>query len=282
MISAHVQDSCLRRADMALAAQAEALPGQRDALRLGRRGRGPAERVGSVLRFDRVLKVSHLGLDEARRIAGAQPARRHFREDRSALRHGDARLRRRRDRPARSRVPRSRASRHRPAPPGAGMPRPCADQRRVGLSGAAAELLMAITLDMRAADFEPRFARSLAAKRESAADVDAAVAAIIATCARAATRRWPNIRCASIASTCRARASASRRPRSTRRSRPAIPRRWTRWNSPMSACSPIIAASSRRRLVRRRARRRARLALARRSTRSASMFPAARRAIPRR
>ncbi len=39
---------------------------------------------------------------------------------------------------------------------------------------------MAITLDMGAADFEPRFRALLEAKRESAPDVDAAVSAIIA------------------------------------------------------------------------------------------------------
>ena len=38
---------------------------------------------------------------------------------------------------------------------------------------------MAMALDMRSADFERRFAALLAAKRESSADVDAAVAAII-------------------------------------------------------------------------------------------------------
>ena len=39
---------------------------------------------------------------------------------------------------------------------------------------------MAMALDMQSADFEQRFAALLAAKRESSADVDAAVAAIIA------------------------------------------------------------------------------------------------------
>ena len=39
---------------------------------------------------------------------------------------------------------------------------------------------MAVTLDMRAADFEPRFRALLAAKREASVDVDSAVAAIIA------------------------------------------------------------------------------------------------------
>ncbi len=39
---------------------------------------------------------------------------------------------------------------------------------------------MAVTLDMRAAEFEPRFRALLAAKREASVDVDAAVAAIIA------------------------------------------------------------------------------------------------------
>ena len=38
---------------------------------------------------------------------------------------------------------------------------------------------MAMALDMRSADFERRFAALIAAKRESAADVDAAAAAII-------------------------------------------------------------------------------------------------------
>ena len=39
---------------------------------------------------------------------------------------------------------------------------------------------MAMALDMQSADFERRFAALLAAKREASADVDAAVAAIIA------------------------------------------------------------------------------------------------------
>ena len=64
VISAHAQDTCLRRADMRY------LPGQKRFLVSGMRydwagaEEGRAERVGSVLRFDRVLKVSHLGLDE--------------------------------------------------------------------------------------------------------------------------------------------------------------------------------------------------------------------------
>ena len=37
---------------------------------------------------------------------------------------------------------------------------------------------MAVTLDMHAADFEPRFRALLAAKREASVDVDAAVAAM--------------------------------------------------------------------------------------------------------
>jgi hypothetical protein len=62
VISAHVQDSCLRRADMTW------LPKQKRFLLSGMRfdwcaaKSGRAERVGSVLRFDRVLSVSHLGL----------------------------------------------------------------------------------------------------------------------------------------------------------------------------------------------------------------------------
>ena len=62
VISAHVQDSCLRRADMTW------LPKRKrfllSAMRFDWAGakEGRAERVGSVLRFERVLKVSHLGL----------------------------------------------------------------------------------------------------------------------------------------------------------------------------------------------------------------------------
>jgi hypothetical protein len=62
VISAHVQNTCVRRSDMAW------LPRQRRFVLGGMRydwvgaKTGPAERVASVLRFDRVLKVSHLGL----------------------------------------------------------------------------------------------------------------------------------------------------------------------------------------------------------------------------
>ncbi|HEY1941708.1 MAG TPA: DUF2948 family protein [Roseiarcus sp.] len=62
VISAHVQDSCLRRPGMAY------LPKQKRFLLSSMRfdwaaaKEGLSERVGSVLRFDRVLKVSHLGL----------------------------------------------------------------------------------------------------------------------------------------------------------------------------------------------------------------------------
>jgi hypothetical protein len=62
VISAHVQNTCVKRSDMAF------LPRQRRFLLAGMRydwvgaKSGPAERVSSVLRFDRVLRVSHLGL----------------------------------------------------------------------------------------------------------------------------------------------------------------------------------------------------------------------------
>jgi len=62
VISAHVQDTCVRRADMAF------MPKQRRFVVVGMRydwvgaKTGPKERVESVLSFDRVLKVSHLGL----------------------------------------------------------------------------------------------------------------------------------------------------------------------------------------------------------------------------
>jgi hypothetical protein len=64
VISAHAQNTCVKRSDMAW------LPRQRRFVVAGMRydwvgaKTAPAERVGSVLRFDRVLKVSHLGLKE--------------------------------------------------------------------------------------------------------------------------------------------------------------------------------------------------------------------------
>jgi len=62
VISAHVQNTCVKRSEMIW------LPRQRRFAVAGMRydwvgaKTGPAERVASVLRFDRVLKVSHLGL----------------------------------------------------------------------------------------------------------------------------------------------------------------------------------------------------------------------------
>ena len=64
VISAHVQNTCVKRADMAF------MPRQRRFVIAGMRydwvgaKTGPKERVSSVLRFDRVLKVSHLGLKD--------------------------------------------------------------------------------------------------------------------------------------------------------------------------------------------------------------------------
>ena len=65
VISAHTQNTCVKRADMVW------LPSQRRFVVAGMRydwvgaKTGPAERVSSVLRFDRVLKVSRLGLGDA-------------------------------------------------------------------------------------------------------------------------------------------------------------------------------------------------------------------------
>jgi hypothetical protein len=62
VISAHAQDSCLRRSGLTY------LPKQKrflvEAMRFDWAAAkdGVSERVGSVLRFDRVLKVAHLGL----------------------------------------------------------------------------------------------------------------------------------------------------------------------------------------------------------------------------
>jgi hypothetical protein len=64
VISAHIQDTCVKRVDMTW------LPKQRRFLVAGMRydwvgaKTGPEERVSSVLRFERVLKVSHLGLTD--------------------------------------------------------------------------------------------------------------------------------------------------------------------------------------------------------------------------
>lgn len=64
VISAHAQNTCLKRSDMAW------LQKQRRFVLAGMRydwvgaKTGPAERVASVLRFDRVLKVSHLGMND--------------------------------------------------------------------------------------------------------------------------------------------------------------------------------------------------------------------------
>jgi Protein of unknown function (DUF2948) len=64
VISAHVQNTCVKRTDMTW------LPRQRRFLIAGMRydwvgaKTGPEERVSSVLRFDRVSKVSHIGLTE--------------------------------------------------------------------------------------------------------------------------------------------------------------------------------------------------------------------------
>jgi histidinol dehydrogenase len=54
----------------------------------------------------------------------------------------------------------------------------------------AGQRAMPIRLDSRSADFPARFATFLATKREASPDVEQAVRAIIAECARTATARW--------------------------------------------------------------------------------------------
>ena len=63
VISAHVQDSCLRRPDMTYQAKQKRFVISAMRFDWAAEKAGLSERVGSVLRFDRVLKVSHLGLD---------------------------------------------------------------------------------------------------------------------------------------------------------------------------------------------------------------------------
>jgi Protein of unknown function (DUF2948) len=64
VISAHVQNTCVKRSDMVW------FPRQRRFALAGMRfdwvaaKAGTLERVGSALRFDRVLKVSHIGLGD--------------------------------------------------------------------------------------------------------------------------------------------------------------------------------------------------------------------------
>jgi hypothetical protein len=66
VISAHAQNTCVKRSDMAW------FPKQRRFALAGMRFDwvaakvGTLERTGSVLRFDRVLRVSHLGLGDKR------------------------------------------------------------------------------------------------------------------------------------------------------------------------------------------------------------------------
>ena len=80
---------------------------------------------------------------------------------------------------------------------------------------------MPIRLDSRAGDFAARFESFLAAKRETAADVDEAVRAIVAAVAPAAMPRWWNSPKNSTGSILPQRPCASRRPRSTTPTRPA-------------------------------------------------------------
>ena len=63
VISAHAQDTCVRREGMTFLPRQKRFVLGGDALRLGgARSTALDERIGSVLRFDRVLRVSHLGL----------------------------------------------------------------------------------------------------------------------------------------------------------------------------------------------------------------------------
>ena len=169
-----------------------------------------------------------------------------------------------------------------PRAPGQRMPRPRADQRRADLNRRSAEIVMAVILDANAAGFRSRDSpRCSTPSARSAADVDAAVAAIIADV--------------------RARGDAALAEYSLRFDRVDLSRSGLRISAErkidaaVAACDPealealefaherVLAYHRRqtpeRRRVRRRARRRTRLALARRSTRSASTCPAARRAI---
>ena len=96
VISAHVQNTCVKRTDMTW------LPRQRRFIVHGMRydwvgaKSGPEERVASVLRFDRVLRVSHLGLGEIDLGCDTQSAGSDVREDRASGWHHHPCFRRRR------------------------------------------------------------------------------------------------------------------------------------------------------------------------------------------
>jgi Protein of unknown function (DUF2948) len=62
VISAHAQDSCLRRKDMTWQPQCKRFIIHNMRFDWAGEKEGRSERIGSVLRFERVLKVSHLGL----------------------------------------------------------------------------------------------------------------------------------------------------------------------------------------------------------------------------
>ena len=228
-----------------LAAQAEALPSQRHAVRLGGAKEGREERVGSVLRFERVLSVSHLGLagrDEnpvlnllAVTFEKTDPP-----SGMVLLAFADGAI-------VRLEVECLEAELRDIGPrrPRTGMPGTRADERGDVLTDRGGVHWMAITLDMGAADFEPRFRALLDAKRESAAEVDAAVAAIIA-----------DVRARGDA----ALAEYSRRFDRVDLARSGLrigaeeidaalaacdPKALERWSSPTSASSPTTAARAR-------------------------------------
>jgi histidinol dehydrogenase len=80
---------------------------------------------------------------------------------------------------------------------------------------------MAMALDMQSADFEPRFAALIAAKREASADVDLAVADIIADVRGRGDEALAEYSLRSTASTSRGSGQGSAPPRSRRRPQPA-------------------------------------------------------------
>ena len=139
-------------------------------------------------------------------------------------------------------------------------------------------------LDASADDFEAKFADLLAAKREAAADVDDAVGEDHRRRARARRRRADGIFAALRPRRFRAASACeSPRRRSTRRSRPARSEALAALefaHARILRLSPPADAEGRD--LHRRARRRARLALAADRARSGSMCRAARRAILRR
>ena len=192
-------------------------------------------------------------------------------------------LRRRRARAARRRMRRGRAPRHRlPQPASEACPGHALTRRRRRFDGPE-EISMAIELDMQRRRISSRASQALlGAKREVRGRRRRRRRGHHRRRARARRRGARRLHAgASTASTSQRTGLGDRAPpKSTRRSRPAIPRALKRLNSPMRGCSPTIDARSRPTSALPTRSGSSSAGAGARSMRSGSMCPAARQAIP--